>query len=106
MERILATGVGGGVGQSVIKALQATPYEVVGIDASPTAAGLYAVSAGYAGLPASDPGFVGRILEVCEKEGCRLVFAGLDAELMPLASAADEMRAAGVTPVVSSPRIV
>jgi nucleoside-diphosphate-sugar epimerase len=32
MTQVLVTGVGGGVGQSIVKSLQATPYSVVAVD--------------------------------------------------------------------------
>ena len=37
---VLVTGVGGGVGQSIIKALSQSSFEVVGVDADEMASGL------------------------------------------------------------------
>jgi carbamoyl-phosphate synthase large subunit len=103
---IVVTGVGGGVGQSVLKCLQGSEYRVVGMDADPLAAGLHAVPVGRRGELATSPGFVDHLLEVCDGEGCTLVFPGLEPELLPLAMAAERMRAAGVIPVVSSPQVI
>ena len=43
-ESVLVTGVGGGVGQSIIKALADSDFVVVGADADELACGLQAVS--------------------------------------------------------------
>lgn len=43
MPDLLVTGVGGGVGQSIIKSLQDTPYSVVGADVELLGTGPYAV---------------------------------------------------------------
>jgi len=106
MKSILITGVGGGVGQSVLKALKDGPYGIVGIDAEPLAAGLHAVPKAYTGLYASDPRYIDRLLEVCRLEQCGLIFPGHDAELMPLSEQAARLREAGVVAVVSSPEVV
>lgn len=83
MKKILVTGVGGGVGQSVLKALAPTSYEVVATDSEALAAGLHAAPAAYTGLYASDPQFIDRLLEICLTEQCGLIFAGHDVELLP-----------------------
>jgi len=101
-DAIMVTGVGGGVGQSVVKALQGTPYRVVGVDAEELAAGLHAVPSAYKGCYANDPNFVDRILEICRHEDCKLVFAGHDVELMPLAANVERFHEEGILPVVSS----
>lgn len=106
MNRILVTGVGGGVGQSILKALQGSPYRVVAVDSEPLAAGLYAAPAAYRGLEARQPGYIDRLLEICRAENCQLLFPGLDVELLPLAEQRDRFRAAGIVPVVSSSEVV
>jgi carbamoyl-phosphate synthase large subunit len=106
MPTVLVTGVGGGVGQSIVKSLHASPYRVVGADAEPLATGLYAVSKGYRVPYASDPGYIARLLEICAIEKCELIFPGLDAELPVLAREAGRFRQSGVIPVVSSPEVI
>jgi carbamoyl-phosphate synthase large subunit len=103
---ILVTGVGGGAGQSILKALEETPYGVVGVDSEELAAGLHAVSRAYKGYYAADPRFVDRLLEICRREECGLIFAGHDAELLPLSEHAARFRSEGIVPVVSSPEII
>lgn len=106
MRNILVTGVGGGVGQSVLKALQGSPYRVVGVDSEELATGLHAVPRAYKGPYANDPGFVDRLIEICQTEACGLIFPGHDAELLPLSIHADRLRSVGVIPVVSSEKVV
>lgn len=103
---IMVTGVGGGVGQSAIKALQGTPYRLVGVDSEELAAGLHAVPSAYKGRYANAPDFLDRILDICRLEHCALVFVGHDLELKPLADNIDRFRAEGIVPVVSPPEVV
>jgi carbamoyl-phosphate synthase large subunit len=106
MPTVLVTGVGGGVGQSIVKSLQGTSYTVVGADAEALATGLYAVAKGYRIPYASAPGYVERLLEICAVENCALILPGLDAELPVLARDTERFRRSGVTPVVSSPEVI
>ncbi len=102
----MVTGVGGGVGQSILKALAGTTYRVVSVDSEELAAGLYASPIAYKGYYASDPHFVDRLLEICRKEECGLIFAGHDAELLPLSEHAERFKAEGTIPVVSSTEVI
>src|SRR5205085_689933 len=68
MTRVLVTGVGGGVGQSILKSLSDSPYAVVGADAEPLAAGLYAVPKAYRIPYAAAPDYVDRLIEVSRNE--------------------------------------
>lgn len=106
MHKILVTGVGGGVGQSILKSLQGTPHQAVGVDSDPLAAGLYAAPVAYHGREAREAAFLDRLLEICRAESCALLLPGLDVELPPLAGHQERFRAAGVVPVVSGPEVV
>lgn len=106
MKTIVVTGVGGGVGQSVLKALQGAPYRIVGVDSEPLAVGLHVVEKAYLGLYANNPAFVDRLLEICSKESCDLLFAGHDVELLPLAEQKQRFQERGITTVVSSPNVI
>ncbi|MEA2977380.1 MAG: carbamoyl-phosphate synthase large subunit [Alphaproteobacteria bacterium] len=106
MPTVLVTGVGGGVGQSIVKSLQGSPYTVIGADAEAFATGLYAVAKGYRVPYASAPGYVERLLEICAIENCALILPGLDVELPILSREAEKFRRFGVTAVVSSPEAI
>lgn len=103
---ILVTSVGGGVGQSILKALEDTTYGVVGVDSEELAAGLHAVPKAYKGFYATDPRFIDGLLDICRTEECGLIFAGHDVELLPLSQSAERFISEGIVPVVSSPEVI
>lgn len=106
MTRVLVTGVGSGIGQSILKCFQGSGYQVVGVDADPLAAGLYAAPKSYRVPLAVEADYVPRLLEICRLENCKLIFPGVEPELMVLARADSEFRAAGVIPVVCSSDVI
>ena len=106
LKNVLVTGIGGGVGQSILKAMADSGYGVVGVDSEALAAGLYAVPKAYLGHYANDERFVPRLLEICRAENCGLVFPGHDVELLPLARHRQRFLDAGVVPVVCSEDVV
>jgi carbamoyl-phosphate synthase large subunit len=106
MTAIAVSGAGGGVGQSIIKALAQGPYRVVALDSSPLAAGMYTTGTAYTIPMARSAKFVQRVLEVCAAEGVEIFFPGLDPELAVVSGAVDRFLAAGVYPVVSSPEVI
>lgn len=103
---IIVTGVGGGVGQSILKAFQGSAYRVIAVDAEPLAVGLHTAECAYIGAYAADAQFVPRLLEIAHAEDAKLVFPGHDVELLPLARARQAFLAAGVIPVVSPPNVI
>jgi carbamoyl-phosphate synthase large subunit len=103
---VLITGVGGIVGQAVLKSLADTPYRLIGADASEQAAGIYAATRGYLVPKVKDPDYVDRLLAICASERVAYLFAGLDVELPLFARAAARFRTAGVLPILSSPALV
>ncbi|MFZ1301793.1 MAG: ATP-grasp domain-containing protein [Candidatus Microsaccharimonas sp.] len=104
--RIAVSGAGGGVGQSIIKSLQNTDYEVVALDGEPLAAGLYASKKSYIIPYSNQPDYIEKVIEICKAEGCTIMFPGLDAELPVLTKNRDKFKAAGITVVVSSEEVV
>lgn len=103
---IAITGVGGGVGQSILKSLAETDYNLVALDGELLGAGLYASNTSYLIPYAKDINYINRLLEICKKEKIALLFPGLDAELMPLSLNVDAFKAIGTTVVVSRPEVV
>lgn len=103
---VAVTGVGGGVGQSIIKALQNIEYNVIGVDGEVLGTGLYAAKKSYLGFYANHPKFIDRIIEICKKEKCKVVFPGLDAELTPLSNNIEKIKANGILSIVSPPEII
>jgi carbamoyl-phosphate synthase large subunit len=90
----MVTGVGGGVGQSIIKGLRLAErqsadidYRLVGTDADSMAAGLYRADVGYRVPYANEPEYIDRLVEIATTEDVDLLIPGHDAELRPLAEA-------------------
>lgn len=106
MYNIAVTGVGGGVGQSILKSLEGTGYNVIALDGELLAAGLYATDNSYLIPYANSPKYIEELLEICKKEKISLLFPGLDAELMPLSLNRDAFAKIGTTVVVSRPEVV
>lgn len=103
---VAVTGVGGGVGQSIVKSLQNTEYKLIAIDGDPLGAGLYATEKSYLGLYANNPKFINKIIDICRKEDCHVVFPGLDIELIPFAENIDIFKSNEITPIVSSLNVI
>ena len=103
---VAVTGVGGGVGQSIVKALQNTKYNVIGIDGEVLGTGLYAAKKSYLGFYANHPKFIDRIIEICKKEKCKTVFPGLDVELILLSNNIEKLKANDIIPIVSDSKVI
>jgi carbamoyl-phosphate synthase large subunit len=103
---IAITGVGGGVGQSILKSLEETHYKLVALDGEPLAVGLYAAETSYVIPYANDENYIPELLEICRKEDISLLFPGLDAELMPLSKSRQLFEEIGTTVVVSDPDVI
>lgn len=104
--KIAVTGVGGGVGQSIVKALYQSDYKIIGLGGHRLAAGLYAVPIAYKIPKASDPNYVKALLKICVGEECKLLFPGLDTELAVLSRNIAEFKKVGTTVVVSRPEVI
>ena len=105
--KVAITGVGGGVGQSIIKSLKDTRHHLVGIDGEVLATGLYCVPSGYVGVYADNSHFISRIKEICQIENCQVLFPGLDKELPYLAAEKNKLEKNGeLKVVVSSPEVI
>jgi carbamoyl-phosphate synthase large subunit len=104
--KIGVTGTGGGVGQSIIKSLNDTKYECVGLDGELLGTGLYAVPTAYKIPYARSSEFIPTLLEICKEENIKILFPGLDAELKILAESKQIFSEIGTTVVVSSPEVI
>jgi carbamoyl-phosphate synthase large subunit len=102
--KVAVTGVGGGVGQSIMKCLSISslPVEVYPIDIQPLSAGLFR---GVEGVVLPRPELPGG-LEMWERwltsKGIQVLIPGADHELLPLASVRDDWAARGSCRVLVS----
>lgn len=104
--KIAITSVGGGVGQSILKALQAARYSTVALDADPLAAGLYASAISYIVPHSHDPKYIDSLLNICKKEKCRLLFPGSDTELLLLSKNKELFAKHGIQISVSDTNVI
>ena len=106
ISKIAVTGCGGGVGQSILKSLQDTEYEVIALDGEALGAGLYSTNKCYIIPYANHKDYINRLLEICKKEEISLLFPSMDAELMPLSLNKKYFEEIGTTVIVSSPEVI
>lgn len=90
---VAVTGVGGGVGQSVLRALRrcSLPLYIVGMDMEPWSAGLYVVDQGYLVPEAADSAYGSMLKRVLSETRAQVLIPGTDPELPALAKIRDEI---------------
>ncbi|MGH9721282.1 MAG: ATP-grasp domain-containing protein [Bryobacteraceae bacterium] len=96
---VLVTAVGGGaVGEQILKALRrgSAKYIVVGTDMSPDSKGLMEVDYPAIVPPATHPGYIAALLELCAKHGAKCVLCGSEPELRVLSAHRDEFARNGI----------
>lgn len=103
--RVAVSGVGGGVGQAILRALRLVSSDlwILGLDMNPRSAGLYTVDTGHCLPPCTEPGYIEQLLDVLRKERISTLIPGSDPELAVLARARDEIEAAGILVLVGAP---
>jgi carbamoylphosphate synthase large subunit len=107
--KVAVTGVGGGVGQAVIRALRlsAGPIRIIGLDADPWAVGLYQCDAGAVIPPVSDlPAYTAAVARLVGESAVGALIPGTDTELHAVATMRQELAERGCTAIVSSPDFV
>lgn len=79
----VVTAVGGGVGESVLRAmcLSSIPIRVIGTDPDPWSAGLYVVSRGYTLPKAKDTHYLDSLIDILSNENASLLIPGSDPEI-------------------------
>ena len=103
---IAVTGVGGGVGQSILKSLDYADYNVVALEGGSLSAGLYTSKKSYLIPFANKENYIPELLEICRKEKISLLFPGTDPELMPLSLNRHLFAEIGTTVLVSRPEVI
>jgi len=103
---ILVLGVGGNVGQGILKALNqgAPAYRVIGACISPLAYGLYTTERSYLSPYFNAPHFVDWLIELCQTEKVDVILTGVEPILNVLAEKRAEIKAlTGAIAIVSDP---
>jgi carbamoyl-phosphate synthase large subunit len=105
---IAVTAVGGGVGQSVLRALRLSslPLRIIGFDVNHWSAGLYTCSKGYVIPHSSKPSFIERLLENLNQEKVKVLIPGSDPEVTVISRARERFIASGILPLTGSAEAV
>lgn len=106
MIRVLVTGVGGGVGQGIVKSLKLIKdlnIYIVTADMSELASGLYGGDYSYLVPSADSNNYFDRVKEICEKEKVDFYFPGTDVELLNCAKFSDELKKSLKVEIIVSP---
>jgi carbamoyl-phosphate synthase large subunit len=107
--RVLITGIGGNVGQGVLKALRAArnSFHIVGIDMEPLSAGFSLVDTYYQTPRTTDPNFRETLESIARKEALEAVYVCSPSELETFASCKEDLeRQLGLTVFVNPLEVV
>ena len=90
---VLVLGVGGNIGQGILKALNQSKLQcrVIGADNIPLSFGLYTVDRAYVSPNAEEDSFPDWVLNICKKEGVEVVLSGVESVLTSLSEHAYEI---------------
>jgi len=106
--RVMVTGVGGGGhGHEVVKALRlAERYHLIGVDMVESSFGLFDVDEAYTVPPASDPGYMDILLEICHQREIKVLIHGSEPELKVISKNRDEFLKAGILTLINSYEVI
>jgi carbamoyl-phosphate synthase large subunit len=106
----MVTGVGGGVGQSIMKGLNLAmergsdiEYRIVAVDADPTASGLFRGDVGYTVPMAHEPEYLDEITAIASEEEVDILVPGSDPEVAVVAKHRERLTEEGEMSVLASP---
>lgn len=91
---VLILGVGGNIGQGILKALALSdlPHRAIGACVSPLASGLYTTDSSYVSPFYNEPHFLDWLLTVCKKEQVDVILTGVEPVLSFLAEHAAKIK--------------
>jgi carbamoyl-phosphate synthase large subunit len=100
---VMRTAAGASVAPFTIQQLRSVPdVRVIAVDIDRYASGFHFADAAYVVPRVGSPGFLERMLEICERESVDLLFPDLDEELVLLAEARERFHAVGTRVLVSA----
>ena len=106
--RIGITGVGGGVGQSIVRVVKEWPHctHSVGFDLKPDSVGFFFCDRSFVVPAAIEDRYIESIASHCLSERVDLLIPGSDPELLPLALSKGDLMERGIHVLVSDPDVV
>lgn len=108
MHNIAVSAVGGGVGQSILRALRLSPlpFRIIGFDVDAWSAGFYACDKSYILPPAEDASYIDSLISLLKQEEVSVFIPGSDPEVSAVAAMRHSFVEAGITPIVGSGKAV
>lgn len=103
---IAITATGGGVGQSILKALKGSEYNLIALDGEPLGAGLYMTDRSHLLPYANSANYIWALLDICKKEKVDILFPGMDTELKKLSENKKLFEDIGTQIVISGPEVI
>ena len=103
---VLVLGVGGNIGQGILKAIRASslPCRIVGACVTPLAAGLYVVDKAYISPLAVEDEFRSWLFDVCRREAIHAVLCGVEPVLEVMSVLREDLKSdTGAVCIVSDP---
>lgn len=106
---VLVLGVGGNVGQGILKALRLARLDtrVIGACITPDAMGLYTCDESYVSPRADSPVFLDWLVDLCQREGVGAILTGVEPVVAVLSKNRVQIeQATGVVCLVSNPSVL
>ncbi|MBN2410751.1 ATP-grasp domain-containing protein [candidate division KSB1 bacterium] len=106
---VLVTAVGGGVGQSIMKALKMCGLgcRIITMDCNPLSAGLYRADSGYITPSVHSQNYIEKIIQICKEQNIHALLIGCDPELPVLAQHKEIIeQETNARVIVSSPKVI
>ncbi len=106
---ILVTATGSAIAQGIMKSIKwsGIEHELIATDTQPYAAGLYRGKKAYIVPMAKDPGFIDKIIKICNTDNIDCIFIGTDYELLKFAENKERIEnETNAKVIVSSPEAI
>lgn len=104
--KVLVTGVGGNIGQGIVKALRMSRLDlhIIGTDMNPLSAGFYFCDEGYVVRSSQNPLFLPQVLQIIKQNKIRLLLVGSEPEIIFFAKHREKIQSdCGCFVLVSDP---
>ncbi|HLC19755.1 MAG TPA: ATP-grasp domain-containing protein [Candidatus Nanoarchaeia archaeon] len=105
---VLITGVGGQLGQSIVKSIRLSKIgtTIIGTDCDSLSAGLYRIDKAYIVPQAHERSYIPTLIKIIQENSIELVLVGSDKEVETLAEHKKEIEGAGTKILVSDKSVI
>lgn len=100
--------MGSGIGQSIVDALRlcGNSYRIIGFDANLLAYGGFFCDVFYKTMPNQKAGYIESLIDICKREGIKIIIPGLDDELILLSRAKKQFEDNNIWVLVSPESLI